>query len=135
MSENLNKLRVGVTRFLLYLFKEVKINNQLLSDRVKYKQWNPALRPTKLYGHLVIMATFLGHLTKTTIHSLERLPRQYGHLAIMAKFFGLLVTIIMEFQWKMDRDCVTKHMNYIPASIRYSVCLYYVFAIYKQQNN
>lgn len=107
MSENLNKLRVGVTRFLLYLFKEVKINNQLLSDRVKYKQWNPALRPTKLYGHLVIMA----------------------------KFFGLLVTIIMEFQWKMDRDCVTKHMNYIPASIRYRVCLYYVFAIYKQQNN
>ena len=81
------------------------------------------------------MATFLGHLTKTTIHSLERLPRQYGHLVIMAKFFGPLVTIIMEFQWKMDCDCVTKHMNYIPASIRCSVCLYYVFAIYKQQNN
>ena len=106
MSENLNKLRVGVTRFLLYLFKEVKINNQLLSDRVKYIQWSPALRPTKLYGHLVITATFLGRLTKT-IHSLERLPRQYGHLVIMANFFGPLVTIIMEFQWKMDRDCMT----------------------------
>lgn len=86
MSENLNKLRVGVTRFLLYLFKEVKINNQLLSDRVKYKQWNPALRPNKLYGHLVIMATFLCHLTKNNntlsrkTPSSIRSPCYYGQI-------------------------------------------------------
>lgn len=68
MSQNLNKLRVGVTRFLLYLFTEVKINNQLLSDRVKYKQWNPALRPTNIYGHIYI-------------YTVIRSPCYYGHFS------------------------------------------------------
>ena len=33
-------------------------------------EWNPALRPLRLYGHFVITATFFGRLTKTTIHFL-----------------------------------------------------------------
>ena len=33
-------------------------------------QWNPALRPPRYYGHLVITATFFGRLAKTATNFL-----------------------------------------------------------------
>ena len=44
----------------------------LLVQMLTIIQWNPVLWPPRKCGHLVITATFFGHLAKTTMHFLVK---------------------------------------------------------------